>query len=756
VSTPPKAALAKAATRAVNRAEVIDANFLQFLDSWSEPFRAGDVDAPVREGLPLTGRDALEIFEAQILSRHLDLEARAMRGRGEGYYTIGSSGHECNAVIGWLTRTTDPAFLHYRSGAFMMARGLKTEGCDPVFDTALSLAASADDPISGGRHKVWGSKPGWVLPQTSTIASHLSKAVGAAIGLEQAKRLHLTPPVPEDSIIVCSFGDASANHAAALAAFNTAEWTAYQKLPVPILFVCEDNGIGISVRTPSGWIAHSFENRPGMSYVRVDGLDIVDTHDGAKAAIDHCRSRRSPVFLHLTLQRLLGHAGTDAETEYRSITEIEASEAADPLKRSAETLMRAGVASAADLRARYEAARERTRRAAAEAARRPKLTSAAEIMRPLAPYTPDAVQREASRADYGDARLEVFGGEPGLPERGQPKHLALLINRALHDLMAKYPEMLLFGEDVAQKGGVYTVTSGLAQTFKGMRVFNTLLDETTILGIAQGAAYMGLLPVPEIQYLAYFHNACDQIRGEACSLQYFSNDQYRNGMVMRIASLGYQKGFGGHFHNDNSFTALRDIPGLVIACPSRGDDAAMMLRTCAALARVDGRVVAFLEPIALYMTKDLHEAKDGQWQFTYPPVDLAVPLGEPRVYNPNARDLLIVTYGNGTYMSLRVAREIERRNGAQVRVLDLRWLKPLNVEAIAQHASDVGKVLVVDEGRRTGGIAEEIFTALDERAPAARKARVAGEDCYIPLAAAANLVLVSEAQIQETALTLLC
>jgi 2-oxoisovalerate dehydrogenase E1 component len=373
-------------------------------------------------------------------------------------------------------------------------------------------------------------------------------------------------------------------------------------------------------------------------------------------------------------------------------------------------------------------------------------------MKPLAPYTPDAVQREASRADYGAARLEVFGGEAGLPERGTPRHLALLINRALHDLMAKYPEMLLFGEDVAQKGGVYTVTSGLAQTFKGVRVFNTLLDETTILGLAQGAAYMGLLPFPEIQYLAYFHNACDQIRGEACSLQYFSNDQYRNGTVMRIASLGYQKGFGGHFHNDNSFTALRDIPGLVIACPSRGDDAAMMLRTCAALARVDGRVVAFLEPIALYMTKDLYEPKDGQWQFAYPPVDLAVPLGEPRVYNPNARDLLIVTYGNGVYMSLRVAREIEKRTGAQVRVLDLRWLKPLNADAIAQHASDVGKVLVVDEGRRTGGIAEEIFTAIDERcAPTVRKARVAGEDCYIPLAAAANLVLVSEAQIQEAA-----
>ncbi len=143
---------------------------------------------------------------------------------------------------------------------------------------------------------------------------------------------------------------------------------------------------------------------------------------------------------------------------------------------------------------------------------------------------------------------------------------------------ANTPKALLFGEDVAQKGGVYTVTKGLQKAFKGSRVFNTLLDETMILGLAQGFANLGMLPLPEIQYLAYFHNACDQIRGEACSLQFFSNGQYRNPMVMRIASLGYQRGFGGHFHNDNSITALRDIPGLVVGCPvarrRRGDHAA--------------------------------------------------------------------------------------------------------------------------------------------------------------------------------------
>src|SRR3546814_7488968 len=123
--------------------------------------------------------------------------------------------------------------------------------------------------------------------------------------------------------------------------------------------------------------------------------------------------------------------------------------------------------------------------------------------------------------------------------------------------------MLLFGEDVAQKGGVYTVTKGLQKTFGPRRVFNTLLDETVILGLAQGFANMGMLPLTEIQYLAYLHNAADQIRGEAASLQFFSNDQYRNPMVVRIASLGYTSGFGGHFHNDNSINPVRDNHGRV-------------------------------------------------------------------------------------------------------------------------------------------------------------------------------------------------
>ncbi len=182
--------------------------------------------------------------------------------------------------------------------------------------------------------------------------------------------------------------------------------------------------------------------------------------------------------------------------------------------------------------------------------------------------------------------------------------------------------MIVFGEDVARKGGVYGVTRGLLRAFGASRVFDSLLDEQSILGVALGAGLAGLLPVPEIQYLAYLHNAADQIRGEAATLSFFSRAQYRNPMVVRVAGLAYQQGFGGHFHNDNGLAALRDIPGLIVACPARPEDAAAMLRSCLAAAELDGSVSIFLEPIALYHQRDLYEPGDSGWLAGYDPPGL--------------------------------------------------------------------------------------------------------------------------------------
>ncbi|HPW13065.1 MAG TPA: thiamine pyrophosphate-dependent enzyme [Thermomonas sp.] len=739
--------------KGVNRAEVCDVNFSEFVKSWDGiPDAKPAPDEAILEGSALDARGFRDLFESQLISRHLDLMARVLRVQNKVFYTIGSSGHEGNAMVARAARHTDPAFLHYRSGGFMAERFRKLPGMDPIMDSALSFAASAEDPASGGRHKVWGSKPLWVLPQTSTIASHLPKALGTAVAIEAARRIGHQLPIPDDSIAICSFGDASANHATAQTAFNAASWTAYQKLPAPVLYVCEDNGIGISVKTPTGWIGESFRNRPDLDYFFADGLDLANGYADVQRAVEHCRRTRRPTFLHLRTTRIMGHAGTDFEIEWRSIEELCAVEAGDPLLRSAQIALESGLMSKDEILALYEDTRRKCFAAAEDADQRARIETLEHVMRPLAPYTPDKVLAEATRVPSQEARIKAFGSEEKLPEKQVPRHLAIQINQALHDLFAKYPETLLFGEDVAQKGGVYTVTKGLHKAFGNKRVFNTLLDETMILGMAQGFANMGMLPIPEIQYLAYLHNAIDQIRGEAASLQFFSNDQFRNPMVVRIAGLGYQRGFGGHFHNDNSMTALRDIPGLVVGCASRGDDAAMMLRTLTALAKVDGRVSVFLEPIALYMTKDLYEPGDGQWLTEYPAPDQALVLGEERVYNADATDCVIFSYGNGMPMSLRAARQIEAKHGWKVRVVDLRWLVPLNHKAIARHARECKRILVVDEGRFSAGIGEGVITAITEAGLGGKPGRrVCGADTYTPLAGAAFLVIPKDEDIVAAA-----
>src|SRR5262245_42171536 len=356
-----------------------------------------DPGLPLRAGSRLTGAHGLTLFGAQVASRHLDLAARWLRARGEGFYTIGSSGHEGNAAVAAALRPTDPAFLHYRSGGFFVARARQVPGQTPLLDLLLSLCASTDDPISGGRHKVFGSHALAIPPQTSTIASHLPKAVGAAVSLDRASRLGIAPTTPADAIIACTFGDASANHSTAAGAFNTAAWTAFQHVPVPILFVCEDNGIGISVRTPTGWIANNFRNRTGIHYVWADGLELPHAYDAACAAVEHVRTTRRPAFLHLRVVRLLGHAGSDVEQTYRPLAEIESDEAADPVIATARLLVESGARTAAQVRWQYEDLRARVAALADEAARRPRLASAAEVMAPLAPRTPAALTDEENR-----------------------------------------------------------------------------------------------------------------------------------------------------------------------------------------------------------------------------------------------------------------------------------------------------------------------------------------------------------------------
>ncbi|MEV0683224.1 thiamine pyrophosphate-dependent enzyme [Nocardia sp. NPDC050378] len=701
---------------------------------------AGAVDA----GAGIDAAFGLELFESQVASRHLDLAARRLGAARQGFYSIGSSGHEGNAAVAAALRVDDPALLHYRSGAFFVQRCKRVPSLDPIRDVLLGVVAAASDPISGGRHKVFGSATASIIPQTSTIASHLPRAVGLAFAIERAARQGISCRWPRDAVVVCSFGDASANHSTATGAINAAVHASHQGVPMPIVFVCEDNGLGISVPTPADWIERAYGPRPGLTYLAADGCDLPDVLGAAEDAVYLARTWRVPVFLHLRTVRLGGHAGSDVEAGYRGPAEIAADLARDPLLGTARYLLATGVTDSSDLLARYDRIADRVREVSDEVVREARLDSASAVIADLAPSHPSAVRadvlRSATTTDSPSKDLSV----------GPRMTLAQAINHTLGELLARDPDVLVFGEDVGRKGGVYGVTKGLRKRFGARRVFDTLLDEQAVLGTALGTASAGFVPIPEIQYLAYVHNAADQIRGEAATLQFFSTGQYRNPMVIRIAGLAYQKGFGGHFHNDNSLAALRDIPGVVVAVPARADDAAALLRTCVSAARVDGRVCVFVEPIALYHTRDLHPGDDG-WLAS--PSTGHVPIGSARVYG-DGTDLTIVTFGNGVPMSLRVADRLADA-GVHARVLDLRWLNPLPLADLLDQAVATGRVLVADETRHSGGVSESVFTALVDAGYRGALARVTSIDSFVPLGPAADTVLLNETDIEKAALALL-
>lgn len=728
-----------------NRAEIVDQNFTQRVTDGVFP------EARVKVSLAESGlraSDAIDLFESQVISRHLDLRARILKNTHECFYTIGSSGHEGNAVLGKVFRLDDMAFLHYRSGAFMIQRAKQLPGSTPTYDAMLSFVASSDEPIAGGRHKVFGSLPLNVPPQTSTIASHLPKAMGAALSIARVHGIGCRDEavMRDDSVVMCSFGDASANHSTALGAINAAAWTAYQGVKMPLVYVCEDNGIGISVQTPRNWIQHNFSGRPALAYRRADGLHLFELHREAQAAVAFARERRKPVFLHVSTVRLMGHAGSDLEFSYSTREKIEAIEFNDPLLHTARLLIEGDILSRDEVLSLYERTRARVEHVSQYALTRPKLRAAEDVR-----STVTACTRVRSAPPLPDDAARGVAFDREYAKLSQPQHMAKLINYGLTDLMLRYPNTLVFGEDVAQKGGVYNVTEGLWKRFGARRVFNSLLDEQSILGAAIGMAHNGLLPIPEIQFLAYVHNAEDQIRGEAATLAFFSQGQFTNPMVIRIAGLPYQKGFGGHFHNDNSLAVFRDIPGVILAVPSRGADAVRMMRACVREAYERGRVIVFVEPIALYMTKDLHAEGDKGWSDAYPEPHEEIAIGQPGVFvaaDDRPSDVTILTYGNGVYLSRQAAEILHTRLHINVKIVDLRWLAPLNHAALCREIANDARVLIVDECRQSGSVSEALVAMMVAHLPRLPEIGVlAAHDCFITLGVAAAAGLPSRDEI---------
>ena len=289
------------------------------------------------------------------------------------------------------------------------------------------------------------------------------------------------------------------------------------------------------------------------------------------------------------------------------------------------------------------------------------------------------------------------------------------VQQALEEEMARDPSVVLLGEDVGAKGGVFKASVGLQAAFGPLRVLDAPVSEIAIAGVAIGAAMMGLRPVAEFQFADYMHPAWSQIANQAATVRWRSVGAYGVPVVFRAPSGGGVR--GGVYHSQSPEAVYCHIPGLKVVAPALPSDAKGLLK---AAIRDDDPVVFF-------------ESKRCYRNYREPVGSTVIPLGQARVDRPG-EDLTIVTYGIGVHIA-RQAADALAEDGLGCHILDLRTLVPLDKEAVAEAVQRTGRLLILHEANRTMGFgaeiaafaAEELFLDLD-----APVVRVAAADCHLP------------------------
>lgn len=293
------------------------------------------------------------------------------------------------------------------------------------------------------------------------------------------------------------------------------------------------------------------------------------------------------------------------------------------------------------------------------------------------------------------------------------------LNQALREEMARDPRVVVLGEDVGRRGGVFLVTEGLIDEFGEMRVIDTPLSEMGIIGVAIGMALYGLRPVAEIQFIDFVYEAFDQIVSNMAKIRYRSGGMYSVPMVLRSPCCGGIR--GGMHHSQSPEAYFMHTAGLITVMPSTPYDAKGLLK---ASIRSDDPVI-FLEPKSIYRT-----IKEE-----VPDKDYTVPIGKARLVK-EGDDVTIVTWGAMVYQALETAKLVEEKHGWSVEIIDLRTLFPFDRDAIVESIEKTERLVIVHEAPKTAGPGAEIAAYITEnhiellRGPVAR---VTGFDTPFPL-----------------------
>jgi 2-oxoisovalerate dehydrogenase E1 component len=615
-------------------------------------------------------------FSLMVLGRMLDDKAPNYLKQALGWsYHAPYAGHDgIQLAIGQVfNKETDHLFPYYRDMLTCISAGMTAE------EIILNGISKDTDLAGGGRHMSnHFAKPEWNIHNVSSATgNHVLHAAGVARAIKYYNA---------KGVAISSQGESSVSEGYVYEAINGAS---REKLPV--IFVFQDNGYGISVpkheQTAARKVADNFSGFKHLRIIHCNGKDVFDSMWAMTEAKKHVLEKGEPVIVQANCIRIGSHSNSDRHELYRDDYELNYVRQYDPLAKFHRMLLRYERFTKEELSAIEEKARAEVKEAhkKAIAAPSPSPESIHDFLYPPA-YHPQK---------YHDGIHTETNGEK--------KKLIEAINETLKAEFRLNEHTFLWGQDVANKdkGGIFNVTKGLQKEFGKKRIFNAPIAEDFIVGTANGMSRYSKdirIVVEGAEFADYFWPAMEQYV-ELTHEYWRTKGQFSPNVIIRLASGGYIG--GGLYHSQSTEGVLASFPGIRVVYPSFADDAAGLLRTAM---RSEGPTL-FFEPKALYNSP--HAA-------TFVPDDFEVPFGKLRIRR-GGNDMTIVTYGNTTHMSVQAAEKINTEHGKEIEVLDIRSIKPLDEEGILASVKKTGKVLIVHEDKVFQGFGGELSAMITEK-----------------------------------------